>query len=204
MCKTISNPAPFIHLMSDEIRFIDDPETMKVAIDPTRRKILELLRFNDLTVSQMVDVLGKDQSTIYRHVEKLLKAGFIEQSGERKEHHIPEKVYGRTARMFFLAPGYGAVSNEEVIAQHRTEMAQKTFRLMKKIGYESTDASDGASKELYTHIEALVQSKIKQLGPDQDLDFEMMRRLRTAIIIIEMQKDPKLRELAEKYAGSFI
>jgi len=190
--------------MTDEIRFIEDPDTIKVAIDPTRRKILELLRFNDLTVSQMVDVLGKDQSTIYRHVEKLLKAGFIEQSGERKEHHIPEKVYGRTARMFFLAPGFGALSNEEIIEKHRKEIYHKTFRLMKKIGYETTGETQEASKEMYTYIESLVQSKIKELGPEQDLDFEIMRRLRTSIILIEMQKDPKLKGLAEKYASTFI
>ena len=190
--------------MAEEIMFIEDPEKIKIAIDLTRRKILELLRFNDLTVSQMVSILDKDQSTIYRHVEKLLKAGFIEQSGERKEHHIPEKVYHRTAKMFFLAPGFGAVSGEEVITKHKKELYHRTFRLMNKIGYNVTDTTEEASNDLYTHIESMVQSKIKELGADQELDFEMMRRLRTAIIILEMHRDPELKKLAQSYVDSFI
>ena len=105
--------------MVDEIKFLDDPEVIKIAIDPTRRKILELLRLNNLTVAQIVNILEKDQSTIYRHVEKLVKAGIIEQSGERKEHHIPEKIYSRTAKIFFLAPGIGALSKEDVLVKHR-------------------------------------------------------------------------------------
>lgn len=190
--------------MPDDIMILDDPKKIKLAIDPTRRKILELLRLNDLTVSQMASTLGKDQSTIYRHVEKLLKADFIRQTGERKEHHIPEKVYGRTARVFLFAPGADTLSDSEVIAQHRREMHHKTFGQMKKMGYEPTDKTEKASIELFTEINKVVQARFKDLGPDDDMDFESLRRLRTAIMIIEMQKNSKIRKLAEKYADSFV
>ena len=160
--------------MVDDIRILDDPEIIKIAIDKTRRKILELLRLNDLTVAQMASILGKDQSTIYRHVEKLVKADIIQQSGERKEHHIPEKVYSRTAKLFFLAPDIGALSKEDVIVKHREKMYEKTAILLEKMGYSGSEATEAASKALYTEIEALVQSKIKGAEAEQHLkDFNV-------------------------------
>lgn len=190
--------------MADEIKILDDPEIIKVAIDPTRRKILELLRMNDLTVSQIVSILDKDQSTIYRHVEKLLKAGYIEQSGERKEHHIPEKIYARTARMFFMAPGVGALSGEEVIIQHRKEMVNKLNRLMEKMNYKAGDDTPDASDDLFTEIDKIVSEKIKGLGSNPELNFDTLRGLRTSIIIIEMHRNEDFKKLALKYADSFI
>ena len=190
--------------MVDEIRILDDPEVIKIAIDKTRRKILELLRLNDLTVAQMASILGKDQSTIYRHVEKLVKADIIQQSGERKEHHIPEKLYSRTAKIFFLAPDIGALSKEDVLVKHRKEMYEKSARLLGKMGYSSTEITQAASSEMYKEIESIVQSKIKELGSDTELDFNTHWRLRTAITVIELHRNENLKELASKYADSFL
>ncbi len=197
-CKTIYNPAAIVILMADEIRILDDPEIIKIAIDKTRRKILELLRLNDLTVAQMASTLGKDQSTIYRHVEKLVKADMILQSGERKEHHIPEKIYSRTAKIFFMAPDIGALSKEDVLVKHRKEMYEKTARLLEKMGYSAAEVSEAASLEMYTEIESLVQSKIKELGPDTELDFNTLWRLRTAITIIELHRNKNLKKLSRE------
>jgi len=193
-----------LYTMPEEFMFIEDPEKIKLAIDLTRRKILELLRFNSMTVSQVAGILEKDQSTIYRHVEKLLKAGFIEQSGERKEHHIPEKVYSRTAKIFFLAPGIGALSGEEVIAKHHREMFEKTSKLMGRMGYKCSEDTEKYSMEFFTEMEKLVQVKIKELGPDIELDFNTLRRLRTAIILIETHNNPELKDMAEAYVNSFV
>ena len=191
-------------MMPEEIIILEDPEKIKIAIDPTRRKILELLRMNALAVSQMASILDKDQSTIYRHVEKLVKAGFVEQSGERKEHHIPEKIFSRTAKIFFFSPGIGTLSGEEAILKHHKKMVDKTSKLMEKMGYEPTPDSDKASDEFYMEIDSLVQSKIMEIGSDTELDFNTLRRLRIAIIINEIYKNEKIGELARAYADSFI
>jgi DNA-binding transcriptional ArsR family regulator len=55
--------------MSKDVVVVTDPKIIKVGIEDTRRKILALLRFNDLAVSQIAQVIGKDESTVYRHVE---------------------------------------------------------------------------------------------------------------------------------------
>ncbi|MFP4609316.1 MAG: ArsR/SmtB family transcription factor, partial [Candidatus Aenigmatarchaeota archaeon] len=90
--------------MKEEIRLIEDPAALKVGLEGTRNQILELLRVKEMAISQISEALGKDQSTIYRHVKKLQDSGFVEVKGERKQHHIPEKIYGRTAKWFLLTP----------------------------------------------------------------------------------------------------
>ncbi|MBA3045475.1 MAG: winged helix-turn-helix domain-containing protein [Candidatus Thermoplasmatota archaeon] len=184
--------------MVDEIRVIDDPAVIKLVTDETRRSILELLRLNQLTVAQMTSILEKDQSTIYRHVEKLLKAGLIEQTGERKDHHIPEKVYGRTARIFFLAPGVDAVPGKDALLKHWERSTEKVARLLRQVGYEGVD--EDALREAFLEIEKTVSAKIRDLKPDDSLNFYTIWKLQTAIIMLEMQKNPVLRKKIEKFA----
>ncbi|MFP4001668.1 MAG: ArsR/SmtB family transcription factor [Thermoplasmata archaeon] len=90
--------------MSPNVKFFEDPEALKIGLEKTRNQILELLRVKDMTISQMSEALSKDQSTIYRHVKKLEEAGFIRVKGEKREHHIPERIYGRTAEVFLMSP----------------------------------------------------------------------------------------------------
>jgi DNA-binding transcriptional ArsR family regulator len=184
--------------MVDEIRVIDDPAIIKLVTDETRRSILELLRVNHLTVAQLTSILEKDQSTVYRHVEKLLKAGIIEQTGERKEHHIPEKVYGRTAKIFFLAPGMDAVPGKDALLKHWEQSTEKVARLLRQVGYENVD--EEALREAFLEIEKTVSLKIRELKPDDGLNFYTIWKLQTAIIMLEMRKNPVLMRKIEKFA----
>lgn len=45
--------------------------------DPTRQRTLAVLRGHELTVSELVDVLGQPQSTVSRHLKTLRTAGLI-------------------------------------------------------------------------------------------------------------------------------
>ncbi len=190
--------------MVDEIKILDDPEIIKIAIDKTRRKILELLRLNDLTVAQVANILEKDQSTIYRHVEKLVKAGIIQQSGERKEHHIPEKVYSRTAKIFFLAPDIGALSGEDVLVKHREEISGRTSKLLEGTGYNASADSIEAGNALFQEIESIVSDKIKKLEANTEIDLFTLRKLQTAIMVIELQRNEELKKLAKNFVDSYI
>jgi DNA-binding transcriptional ArsR family regulator len=186
--------------MVDEIRIIDDPAVIKLVIEETRRAILELLRVNELSVGQLADILGKDQSTVYRHVEKLLKAGLIEQTGERKEHHIPEKVYGRTARVFFLAPGIGAVPGKDALRKRLEESGEAVAALLGQMGYEDID--EKALSELFLEIEKVVSGKLRNLKPDANLNFYTIWKLQTAIVVLEMEKNDGLRKKVSGFSGT--
>lgn len=188
--------------MVDEIKIIDDPEVIKLVTDETRRAILELLRVNNLSVSQMTSILEKDQSTVYRHVEKLLKAGLIEQAGEKKEHHIPEKVYGRTAKIFFLAPGMDAVPGKDILLEQWEKTSHTVAGILRQMGYEGID--DELVRDAFLEVEKVVSMKIRDLKPNANLNFYTFWKLQTAIIMLEIEKNPVLKEKIGKFTASII
>ncbi len=87
-----------------DIRLIQSSATSGMNLGETRGKILDLLKIKDMTISQIAEALDRDQSTIYRHIKKLEESEFIEVVGEKRKHHVSEKVYGRTADWFLVTP----------------------------------------------------------------------------------------------------
>ena len=71
-----------------------DLETAKLFSDETRLKILELLRVEELTNSQLAKRLGLSKATITYHIKQLEEAGVITVSRtEYEKHGIPMKYY---------------------------------------------------------------------------------------------------------------
>lgn len=75
--------------MTEEIKIVEDPERIKIAVEKNRRKILTLLSEQEMTIEELAEVMEKSPSTIYRHINKLEKNGFVNGAGEIHEHHIP-------------------------------------------------------------------------------------------------------------------
>jgi len=186
--------------MVDEIKVIDDPAVIRLLTDETRRAMLELLRVHNLSVRQIAEILEKDQSTIYRHVEKLLKAGILEQTGEKKEHHIPEKVYGRTARIFFLAPGFDSAPGKDALLKHLEESSGVVAAALKQLDY---DGDEHVLNELFLEIEKVVSARLRNLKPDASLNFYTLWKLQTAIVLLEMDTNQKLKKKISAFSESF-
>lgn len=117
-----------------DVMVLSDPEVVKVATESTRRKILSLLRVNDLSISQIAQILGKDQSTVYRHIKKLEKYGLIKVVGERKVHHIPEAVYGRIAKAYIIVPDIDTMNSS--IIHYKRGTAKEAMNVIKAMGYK--------------------------------------------------------------------
>lgn len=84
------------------VMIVSQPKQLKALSDPTRIKILELLREHPMSVSEIAERLGRDKSTVYRHIKALEDAGLV----EVVEKIGNEVVYGRVAYVFcsFLTP----------------------------------------------------------------------------------------------------
>jgi DNA-binding transcriptional ArsR family regulator len=50
----------------------------EILADPTRRRIVEVLRSGEHAVNDIVEQVGIDQSGVSRHLHILQKAGFVE------------------------------------------------------------------------------------------------------------------------------
>ena len=68
--------------------------------DETRRKIIFLLRDNELTVKEIASRLGLTTQNIYHHIGRLQEAGFVRVIEERLSGHLIERFYTVTADTF--------------------------------------------------------------------------------------------------------
>jgi DNA-binding transcriptional ArsR family regulator len=87
----------------DEVRLIEDVETLKLVAEPTRFAILELLT-SPRSVSELAAALEVPRTRLYHHVELLRSRGLIEQVDERRVGALTERVYAPTAHTFRPGP----------------------------------------------------------------------------------------------------
>src|SRR5436853_6667610 len=67
----------------------------EILADPTRRRIVEMLRSGEHAVNDIVEEVGIDQSGVSRHLHILHKAGFVQVHSEG-----PKRLYSRRPEPF--------------------------------------------------------------------------------------------------------
>ena len=77
-----------------------DEEAFKLLQDETRRKIIFLLRDNELNVRQIASQLNLTAQNIYHHIKKLQDADLIKVAEEKRSGHLIESSYTTTADTF--------------------------------------------------------------------------------------------------------
>ena len=174
-----------------EIEIVDDPEKIKIIIEETRAKILRLLRFRDMTISEMASILNKDVSTVFRHVKKLENAGFIKVTGERKIHNVPEKLYGRVAKTIFLAPE--SFEKTSFIRRFEEKRTANVKRALEEMGYEVEDVD--FLKKIMIYVEDLPIEDLNKLR--KDMDWNDLRVLQHILILLKIEPE-KIEEIRKK------
>ncbi len=115
-----------------KVKVINDPETIKMILEDTRRRILHLLREKEMTISQLSEILGKTPQTIYHHIEKLKEAGLVEVKRTEMKGNLVEKYYGRTADAFYINLYLG---DKELRYFARSRLRTK-LEILKALGYD--------------------------------------------------------------------
>jgi DNA-binding transcriptional ArsR family regulator len=80
------------------VRVIDDVETLKAIVEPTRAALIELLT-EPRTVTQLAEALQVPRTRLYHHVEVLQSKGIVERVDERRVGALTESVYALTAKV---------------------------------------------------------------------------------------------------------
>ena len=177
-----------------EIEIVDDPDKIKIIIEDTRTKILRLLKFRDMTISELASILNKDVSTIFRHIKKLENAGFVKVTGERKIHNVPEKIYGRTVKTIFLAPE--TYVKDEAIKKMNKKRVETLADTLNSLGYEVKDVD--SLFDLLIHLDELSIKDIEKL--EKDVDWGMLRKLALVLVLLKISDEDleKLREIVKR------
>jgi DNA-binding transcriptional ArsR family regulator len=82
-------------------------EILRAAGEPSRLRILNLLRFGDICVSDIQSVLGLSQSTVSRHLSVLRHSGLVEdrREGARVLYALSSSEGAEIAGLFQLLDG---------------------------------------------------------------------------------------------------
>lgn len=103
VCSTVADNPPDYEL-ADRLA-LTTPAQVRAIGHPLRTTILQLLHERAATVTELASALGRPKSTVAHHVEVLARNGLLQVVRTRQVRAITERFYGRTARMFFVAPG---------------------------------------------------------------------------------------------------
>ncbi|MFW6041056.1 MAG: ArsR/SmtB family transcription factor [Thermoplasmatota archaeon] len=193
--------------MKKHVKVVRDPSAVKLAIEDTRSNILSLLRVKDMTISQLTESLDKDQSTIYRHIKKLEESGFIESVGSKKEHHIPEKLYGRTASLFLLAPSsIDTGQPSEIMIEWERKHSERIIELLSVMGY-NTDETENIKENL---SEILLEFERRVVNPIEEseeeigkISFPLLLKLELVLFLFEIRDDEKLKDKIDEVLSTF-
>ncbi|MDI3476029.1 MAG: hypothetical protein PWQ79_1808 [Thermococcaceae archaeon] len=144
-----------------EVIIITDPETVKVLSEETRFRILQLLRLRPMTIKELADAIGKDRSTISRHIKALENAGLVEEF----EAFGNEKVYSRSARLFLIKP-----DPDESVERFRQAYlqleAEKIVNILERAGFTIKDRRSLKKiiKEVFDQVEIKSQPILKRIS----------------------------------------
>src|ERR1700731_1697397 len=64
------------------MQFDSTLEALRGLAEPTRLRLVALLAESDLTVTELVEILGQSQPRLSRHLKLLTEAGLLERSPE--------------------------------------------------------------------------------------------------------------------------
>lgn len=116
------------------------PEVCKMVEGETQRKILDLLRTNDLTVGKIAKELNLTPQSIYHHIKKLEKAGLIHVTREKRCGHLIESYYHTTAENFVCS------TEKPEDKPVKEENSKEILNEMNKIGFKMPVNEETTSK----------------------------------------------------------
>jgi DNA-binding transcriptional ArsR family regulator len=82
---------------------IKDPEVAKLLADETRRQILNKLRHDEYSTTDLAKALNRNHSSIVHHLNQLLEAGLIEVTREEKVRNMVQPYYRSVSHSFHVA-----------------------------------------------------------------------------------------------------
>ena len=82
-------------------RLLVTPEQLKLMSHGPRREIIAALaNDSDLSARDLADRLKRPVTGLYRHLDLLVEAGLLQQTGLRPGHKRPEALYALTFKIF--------------------------------------------------------------------------------------------------------
>lgn len=118
-------------------------DRLQALADPTRLRILWLLRAMELSVGELAQLLGQSQPRVSRHVKILAEAGAVERRREGSWVFLAIADRERTAPMFELLDSWCDAASAALFSKDQAKLQQVR-----------SDRADAASRYFALHAEA--------------------------------------------------
>ena len=149
---------------------MDDIVTMlRAAGDPTRLRLLLLLREAELTVSELTEIVGQSQPRVSRHLKLLSEAGMIDRFKEGSWVFYRASDHGDPARLTGVIAELTAQSSSVLATDFKHLAAVREARAAKAAEFFKANAAE------WEHIRALH-------APDTEVDSAIVRLVADAPI----------------------
>ena len=103
-----------------------DSESFTLLEDRTRRRMLLLLRENELSAKEIAERLVMTPQNVYHHLKKLIDAELVVEVNERRSGHLIESYYTATADTF--------VYREDEISENDTHRFIEVLNGLNELG----------------------------------------------------------------------
>ncbi|MFY9714361.1 MAG: helix-turn-helix domain-containing protein [Microbacterium sp.] len=139
------------------MRYLEEPEVVRTALSPIRRRLLSLLR-EPSSASRLAEMLDLARQQVNYHVKELEKAGLVELVEERQRRGFIERLYRASQSTLIVDPGVMGRSFVEIhdkyAAEHLVDVAAGTVRDVARM---QTKADEAGQRLLTFTIEAEVR-----------------------------------------------
>jgi DNA-binding transcriptional ArsR family regulator len=134
--------------IGDVLRYIEEPEKVRLALSPIRRRLLELLR-EPASATQLAATLELPRQRVNYHLRELEKAGLVELVEERQRRGFTERILRASASLVVDPAVMGRAFTQiqdQYAAEHLVDVAAGTVRDVARM----QNAADAGDKRLLT------------------------------------------------------
>jgi len=187
----------------------DGWETLRLLSEPTRARILTLVRSEELTVAELQEILGMGQSRISSHLGLLRQGGLVSDRREGKHsfYGLNPSLDPAVHQLVIAALGVAETENffsedrknlERILAR-RKQVAENYFNLV--AGRLGRSYCPGRSWEAIGHFLLLLTPRIKvaDLGAGEGMISQLLARNADTVYCID--SSPKMVEVGEDLAA---
>ncbi len=178
------------------MKIFKDPSKIKIVQEDTRREIVQLLQGHEMTIAQISEIMDKDHSTIYRHMKKLEKAGFVEICGEKTDKNFPEMVYRRTSETFILMPDADDITKDEMNYELRKDSLEMCLELLEKGGYEGIYTEENIKKltEFMVNLSNETVDFLEENSGDMNFNSYAFHVFEIIMLMLRVNRDEEFRK----------
>ena len=202
------SPAPQSSKYLRQIIIVSDSEKIKILMDKTRLKILQLLREGimeggkrryELTVREMAEMLGiSTPQSLYHHVDLLVENGFLYPAKEVKKKRSRITYYARTAPVFLIVNSLGE------IPEYDEGIGQFAKMFVESLGLNLSEKEQDELVRLIIRFDQREAQVLAKYAPILKVEEEAESTWRKGLWLfakLMMTTDEEAKDIAEKIAA---